>query len=641
MAEIREVGLGGPMNQNPDYSPLLGAVQGLGAAAVQGSATRKVDAAASDIAELAESSRMRLENDASINRTPGQYGPRDDLRAMLTAEGGAQQVLDRRGQEVAELTRQRVGRYQRAIEQGATNSQAARIAMQKEIRDLVSQYPGYAEHVRAAGAQAMGQEEFQVRTRDPDAVAKGTGSEYRSEFAKYVIDVNDQANDLQARGLFPNDAAKAAWVDRRKQDYISRQANEEILKGGELGESMTSRGAIRALNAHVGNDVIEFNNLMDGYLEAAGSGGTLTPEQQQQLGAVIDGAAAKAQQYWLSANAGRVMDAQTRQSYDDVMAQYGMAKQLLESNSLMELAQMKKSTMAAGLEITAMELFPMHGTLRMAFGEANLSAAITALTNPNSPLGSSIIRHNKMFRDYRAQNPTASNEQVALAVTNGVLGELSRWGYGQMSTEGALGALEVASSVSQSTSVQEREGNPTHRQMFDPTRMANDDILQSLNAANIRNTAELDRMQINAVKQVYLPTLRRWTEAAKNQPLSVSEVGMVTSPEQAERGAERWYQVVSGENGLDVIRFTRRPAGGLNVTRMPQLSTAATFMFQEAETEAGRVSIAGHPDVRRAVFQDKTSQEVMAEWLTDLNGGQTPASIPAWVASHPLARGGN
>lgn len=655
MADIKEVGLGSPLNQNPDYSPLLGAAAGLGAAVVQAGATRKIDEAAEDIAAVAESSRMRLEMDGSIARTPGKYGPRDDLRAMLTAEGGAQHVLDRRGEEVAALTRQRVGRYQRAIDQGATNAQAARIAMQKEIRDLISQYPGYAEHVRAAGAQAMGQEEFQVRSRDPDDVVKGTGSDYRSDFAKYVIDITDQANDLYSRGRFPNDAAREAWIDRRKQDYIARQSNDELLKGGELAETMTTRGALRTLNAYVQNDVIEFNDLMDGVLESAGDGGYLSPEQQQQLAGVIDQSAAKAKGFWLESNAGRILDSQSRQQYEDIMSQYGQARQLIESNSLMELAVMKKTTMAAGLEVTAMDLFPMHSVIRTAFGEANLGAAVAALYRPNTPLGSSIIRHNKMFRDYRTRNPGASEEQVAAAVTNDVVRELNQWGIGQLSTEGAIGALEVAQSISVDTPVAAREANPTHRQMFDPTRMREDATLKSLNAASIRATPELDSLQLNAVRQVYWPTLLRWTKQAKEQPFGAQETGLYpqsyTTVQEAvearERGEEfsqkepeRWFHVVPGDSGLDVIRFTLRPQGGIQVTRMPQLSSAATHMFQEGDTDRGRVSVAGHPDVSRELFQNRPANVVMEEWLMDLNGADSNQSAPAWVVNHPLFKGG-
>lgn len=500
----------------------------------------EVDEAATYVADLSN----QIRQDAESFRDAGDPDP------MVTAVQSREQALARQELKVTEEARRRFQRYQTAVMQGATNSSAARIAVQKEMRDLIARNPAYAAQIRQAAAHAMGEEEFLVLSRDlPTARA-----EQKSEFAKAM----DQAAEVVN--------AKAqlyGWDERTRQNHLANaqrntvrlfelQAANSVIEH-ELTADKVGAGYTLDMyrqNASLQADVV-MQELADSYISTPGGRG-LSPEIVQntrvQIGRTLQALRSNVEQ----ALAGNTSMSQTQKN-EEIAAAIAPLQQvyaLLDRDDAGAVLENYKRFLDNGVQVSFAQSLPIMYGVQQTFGDS--SPYILDTLSRGDMLSNLVLQNSPSFVDAQRLYPPGIANRAELirnhilhSLTNKV-GSIARGTVVPTPGSEAEGEAGTYLGLMGGTPVQTRNVDRTYQSTID----ALVDAGSSLVPAELANATQLDDAQKRAAKRYG----QEWNRVQEQLKETLEKYRSRT-------GTDAVVRVVTNPDGLPEVVIERMVTG--------------------------------------------------------------------------------
>lgn len=627
--DVRIAGMRNPLS--PGQDPAAGLI-GQAAGAVrrfrEGSLEDRVSQTADTAAELADETRTQLA--ATAGAVGGGRSPAENQALFETAEGlTAEELLSAREQEVTDQANVTFGRYRRALGQGATNAQAARIAVEKEMNDLISANPAFADTIRTAAARSLGQTEFQVLTRDRPA--GGAGSEYRSQFEKdkqSMLDVIDAQAALSPQKWSPE--YKQARTRQALSDLATRyeleNSNQLFSAGASFDENQSdlkvsnvrkraTLGANRLLTLGLdmidqsGQSVLGEQQLADIRVNVQGQMQALRMELENTLPPTI------------SQEDRNTKIAEALQPYSQVLS-------VLEGNRSSVVLQSIRNAQQLGSELTFSELLPFTMGMSDAFGQNY--GAVAARYEPGK-LADLVFQNNGApeLREMVNNGEISRTEipkLIAGRIQRNINAALSGDPNVDWRTVGAGYLGPAAASISKSG----RDGDEQYGEVLDATAAANPVEVQK----QIVGTANLDKHQQNVVNI--------WSTA-------VDQISSSAQQRVSGRASDtRDTYVMAGIGSDGRLRFTEYtailgtdPDTGEDVWRVQgqrpieNLSNAVSRLANRYGVGQGRSrSVLSHPQLNTGRFQGMNEEEYVQSIQDKINSSR---DVPEWLTGQRRA----
>lgn len=613
MADVQIARVGRTANESVDYRVLGNELAGLGQAINTRRVEGAIEEAAQDVQSFAEASRMFAEGNYSPSASP-------EARLRAAASQDPNVILAERANEIGADAARRFDRYRKAVEQGASNRSAARIAMQKEMRDLISQNPGYADVIRRAGDRALGNEEFQVMTRDLESPR----NEQATEFQKFQANIAQQADWLRNSNGWTAEQTES-WMERQIRTYIQSEDDarqNELLSNMDTGNARVATEKARLAGRQADTRVGEIADMVSLRIS---QGGTISPDEARQMLADLDNTIIEVEQQVRDAflNVPSVAAGQVEQEMANSTRNLRAVRTAIVENRFDNVAAIQVEAIKNNQVLTFAELLPLESAIVNVFGESNLSYYAKALTNSDDPLYQRIFRHSPWFASSRErlERMGMSPEQAHSYFISEVAESLERWKGGQADPRdmevvagvaGAAGARPAAA----------RNNDEMQKELFSVSGLTENAEQRRIGAAQIKASEGIDDHQFNAVRQFYLPA---WNGAIRDA---------IESPI---HGEERFFQLEIDGDGLPVImRYTRvgevtgSPETSPQIRRTVSRRLTDTYrdIFMKEQTQRGPRSMVERPRINQELFGGRSTGLIVSEYMAQLNGG---ADIPSWV----------
>jgi hypothetical protein len=489
---------------------------------------------AADIAKQANQTRFAAEGLASA----GSAAP------LMDAAMGREEYLIARGSEISDGARRRFERYKHAVEQGASNKSAARIAVQKEMRDMIANNPVYADVIRQAAAEAMGEEEFLVLTRDLQVKER---SETQSEFAKRLASADD---------VVATKAGLHGWSTERTEQY-RRELYQQVTNIWDLEQKANMFGqaeSVAGLETNFAMQTVRASNqiIADQYFQTAsgmlqrGPGGlSINPEQVRNLTVQLQTQIQTITSQMNREMAGRYSSpTEFQQQLDAAIAPLRETLEFLQDNNLATRLGEMKTFLDNNAHVSMYELLPMWTTVTTVFGD-NAEYVMRALER-NDAITNEMVRNSPIFADLRVRNHNMSPMDMRWLVVRHMQNSVEAVMQGRTLSESERAGLRGYVGLPYSMPSEVRNKDATYANVIRELAPRGDPLVGS----ELARTNDLDEHQIAAA--------RLWQ---RNMEASFGE---------AERMAAQWlkqnpegdYEVVIQESaGVPVIVLRRYAAG--------------------------------------------------------------------------------
>lgn len=525
---------------------------------------------------------------------------------LMDAAMGREEFLVAQGTRVSDQARKSFGRYKQAIEQGASNKSAARIAVQKEMRDMISNNPVYADVIRQAAAEAMGEEEFLVLTRDLNVREK---SQTETEFAKSLREAGDVAAYMASKNNWDqrtHDKFLTMAQDKVYQRYALTQSAELLSTSEEIAGLNTRRGVQVAITVSQDKADGLFGQAMN--MLTAGPGGlSLGIEQVNNLKTLADREIFQLEGLLRRELAGKTADVtQLNEQIAQATLPLRQLRTMLDDKNVgSRLAEMK-TALENGAHVSAAQLLPVMTSIRTVFGD-DMQYVLKALERDDS-IANEVFRNSPIFSDINRMFPDMDITQKRQLA----LDQMSR------STDALLGGAPMDSSL--------RDGTRGYLgiRYNSPVKTRNEDerygnVVQELArrgdplvGAELARTQQPDKHQL-AAATLWHDNFKANVQSAK----SIGEAWLKGAPD-----GERDYRVVVQESaGTPIIMIQRYQLGrefdaaGKETTTwrnspIPMDSASESFrgLFQpfKIDNAGTRRSAIENPAIYQHIFKDST-----------------------------------
>lgn len=382
----------------------LKAIEAVGDAVVgykEASFRSQLSEAADEVAQLANDVRQSAES----LREQGDADP------MLSAVQARDKAIQSKEIAVTEEARKRFERYQTAVAQGASNQSAARIAVQKEMRDMIARNPAFAAKIREEAARAMGEEEFLVLSRDLPTARK----EEQSAFAKDMAQAVEIANAK---------AASFGWSVREKEAYV-KALQRDVIRGHELtmkNEAIKQSQLVAGTEAGFVLDTYRQSStlaasavmyqLQDMYQQTPG-GAAISPQNiqtmRQQLDKTIVGLRTQLEKQ-LAGNTS-MSQAQKNEEINNSLASLSRVYELLERDDASVIIGNYKSLVDNSIDLSVAEALPLQYAATRAFG-AEAKVVLDTLLRQDE-LSNALLRNSSSFADAQRIFPEGTENRSA------------------------------------------------------------------------------------------------------------------------------------------------------------------------------------------------------------------------------------
>lgn len=453
---------------------------------------RDIRSTAAEVADQANQVRSIAES----RRDAGETDP------MLSSTIDQQRALLAQGDKISKAALKSFGRYKLAVEQGATNQAAARIAVQKEMRDMISNNPAYADVIRSAAAEAMGEEEFRTLSRDLAKPAKGpTLTE-----TKYSADIR-QAKEvaLHEASLRGYDEEMTAALVAKQQARVTQTYSDTIQY-----DQLNALGAVdaKAVDQRMNIALRASQKLTDDYADSLyslltpGHGGMqLDIAAANNMAATIDAKILDISGELRQSMAGSSLSMEQINTYaEQVTFPLRQLKEtIVGKDAGARIAQMRDALVANG-EVSLAVHMPLHYAATKAFGD-QAGLFIRALSG--DAIGNDIWNNSSLFKDYRdieaAQGKLFSAEERRMFATqrigNAVTSIVDTDIGAPLSLEQRAGGSAYLGVLYNAPSA-EREKSEDYGRVFNRLARMGD----SLTGSEIARTNDPDKHQIAASK---------------------------------------------------------------------------------------------------------------------------------------------
>lgn len=620
--DVAVAGLGSPLT--PTRDPSAGLISEAGAAVSrfrQGSLEDRVRRTADTAAELADETRTQLV------AQEGSTASRAESAALLqTAEGlTAEELLSGRERQVTEEANRVFGRYRRALGQGATNASAARISVEKEMQDMISANPAFADSIRTAAARAMGQTEFQLLTSDRPAGTEQTQSQFAKDRASALDAVDQQAAIMGWSETYKNARANQVLLDLSRKyqiensnQFFSESAtfdeNTAKLKANQVREKAQLR-ASEILN--VGLDALD---------QQGGEGGIPIIGEQQlaNLRVSIQSEMASYRQELEGSFPDTMDPARREELIASSMGPLNNVMSVLQSNRASEVLQGIRQAQQLGTEMTMTELMPYTMAMNDAFGqnaELVMSKYSPEKLSQLAFWNSAPRELQEMVRSgriQRSQIPDMFQDMLRQNLNAATTGDPeTNW---RMVGSGYLAPM---STVDPSA----RGGDTRYGEMVETTAaMAPVEVQKQ-----IVGTPQLDKFQKNVVKT--------WSTAVDNLiGMNQERVRSRSTPDQ---GRDTYVMATVGsDNRIKFMEYTAvlgtDPDTGEDVWRiqgrrpLDNLSEGVSRLTNRYGVGNGRSrSVLGHPQLNQGQFGGMSEEEYVETVQDRINSNR---DAPEWLS---------
>ena len=417
MAEVEVERFGKPAGESDrSVSTALEATAGVVADYKTASFTHDVRSTAEDVAAQANQTRFAAEGLAGSSADP-----------MLDATMGREQFLAAQGKNVSDQARKSFGRYKQAIEQGATNKSAARIAVQKEMRDMISNNPVYSDVIRQAAAEAMGEEEFLVLTRDLNVREK---SQTETEFAKSLREAGDVAAYMASRNNWDEQTHERFLGMAQEQVYQRYSLTQTVNLLGDAEEiaGFNTNRAVQAAAAVVQDKADGIFNQAFSMLTPGPGGLSLGPTEVNNLKVRVDEEIFEMEGLLRRELSGKASSAtQVNEQIAQATQPLRQVRTMLDDvNAGSRLAEMK-TALENGAHVSAAQLLPVMTSIRTVFGD-DMQYVLRMLERDDS-IANEVFRNSPLAADIHRLFPNMSiTQKRQLAIdqmgrsTNALLG---------------------------------------------------------------------------------------------------------------------------------------------------------------------------------------------------------------------------
>ena len=552
--------------------------------------------AADDVATLANEVRQSAES----LREQGDPDP------LMSATQARDQAIRNKELQVTEQARTRFERYQRAVAQGASNQSAARVAVQKEMRDMISRNPAFASKIREEAARAMGEEEFLVLSRDlPTQKA-----EQQSQFAK---DMQQVVEVGRAKG------ASQGWTPYQTDAYVA-SLQRDVIRTYELGartaaieqEQLVAGTEARfVLDTYRQSATLSANAIMyqlqDLYENTPG-GAALSPQNVQALRQQLDSAILGLRTQLDRQLAGNtsLSQAQKTEETNNALASLTKMYDLLQRDDAATIISNYKTLVDNGIDLSVAQALPLQYAAHRAFG-ADAKVMLDTLLRKDE-LSSAILRNSSLFADAQRIFPegTENRENLMRAyMINGLSSTVEGISSGTVVTtpgsnveKDAWAAIQPLSRLPVSARNQSAAYNTTIGALVEsgshlvPAKLAG-------------QTGQLDDAQKKAVS-LYAQDWERTTADLANE----------LNKHTGQDGRDAFVRVVTGADGLPAVVIERVTtirefdATGKATERLvvqppvPYLPATEAYrrLYGQYATQRGKLAPIDNPFVRRQVF---------------------------------------
>jgi hypothetical protein len=622
--DVAVAGLASPLTSTQD--PAAGLISEAGAAVKQfraGSLEDRVQEAASTAAELADETRTDVVARQGALSSAGQ----ENAALFQAAEGlTAQELLSARQQEVSKDAERIFGKYRRALGQGATNAQAARIAVEKEMQDLISSNPAFSDVIRTSAARALGQTEFQVLTSGVPVADKQNQSQFAKDRSA-LLDAVDQQAALQGWSeTYKASRTRSALLDlsRKYQIENSNQffeqtetfdANTADMKSSQIREKATIRA----------NELI--TNGLDAIDQNGGTAEGLPMLGEQQLAQIRVNVQSEMQSLrvelentfpdTLSPERRNALVSESLAPLQEVMT-------VLNSNRASEVLQGVRQAQQLGSELTFAQLLPFTMGMSDAFGQ-NYEAVVSkfepgrlaelAFWNAAPVELQEMVRSGDMKRtDIPNWFQRSLQRNVNSAVTGSADTNWSMVGSGYLAP--------MAAGVDR----QARDKDEKYGEVLDSAAAASPVEVQK----QIVGTGTIDKRQRNVVNT--------WKNAVnETSQLARERVASRSNPDQ---GRDIYVMATVGpDNRLQYIEYTAvlgtDPDTGEDVWRvqgtrpLPGLSEGVNRLANRYGVGKGQSrSVMGHPQINQQQFAGMSEEDYVMSVQDRINNNR---DVPEWL----------
>lgn len=325
--------------------------------------------------------QRRTANEYGIDANPGARLQRATSARADEMLSQGEQGLVAAEQQVGERAFRNFKRYKDAVDQGASNPAAARISIEKEMRDLIRSNPGFANVISQAANQAMTATEFQVLTRDPDAVKNV--NENLTPFEKTLLDLNKQA-DFWGDIYSWNPEQRESFITTEADKYIRAEALGRSLSAANNKSELTNLDVEQYGQGYVLQVQTEVEDIINSYglLE-----GEMIPQERVELLKVQFKDAEQAaitDFHQRVAGKGASSDTISR-TEAKIREQYKFVNEMLDSQSAATILETKAKLHENGAYISFTEFAPVIASLSEGVGGDNAAYFANVLLNPESP----------------------------------------------------------------------------------------------------------------------------------------------------------------------------------------------------------------------------------------------------------------
>lgn len=621
--DVQVAGLRDPLTSGQD--PAAGLIQQAGAAVSrfrEGSLEDRVASVARDAAELADENRTQLAASSGAFGS-GANSPDESAALLGAAEGqSAESLLAARETEVTDQANRVFGRYRRALGQGATNASAARIAVEKEMNDLISSNPAFADSIRTAAARALGQTEFQVLTQDRP---RATGSTATSQFEKDRQSVMD-ALDAQATLQNWSPTYKESRTRQAMSDLATRyeleNSNQFFQEGATFDKNQFTLKVAQVRNrARLGA-----NALITRGLDAIDQSGQAILGEQQVANLRVQ-VQSEMNQYRqeLEAIMPDTMSQEDRNTNLQAALQpFQQVMTALEGNRASEVLKSIRGAQQLGTEMAFSELLPFTMGMSDAFGQNYefVSSqfepgkfADLVFQNAGAPELREMVNNGEITRE---QLPQLISGRIQRARNAAVMGDPNTdW---RTLGAGYLGPMTVVPKA-------RRDVDDGYGEVLDSTAANSPVEVQK----QITGTAQLDKFQLNVVNtwatavDTITDSVRKRVQGRQGQENYDTYVMATVGPDNRLRYIE--YTAVRGrdpDTGEDVWRIQgRRP--------IENLSNAVSRLTNRYGIGNGKSrSILSHPQLNQSKFQGMAESDYVQSVQDRINSNR---DVPEWISS--------
>lgn len=535
---------------------------------------------------------------------------------LLDATLGREQFLTAQGDKIGAQARKNFERYKRAVEQGASNKSAARIAVQKEMRDMISNNPVYADVIRQAAAEAMGEEEFLVLTRDIAEPKSQNLAE--TEFSKRMREAREFAESKGVRNGWTRQQTEQAVANAQSyvMDTFDMGLQADLLEGSENVAGLQTRFSVQASVKVAQADA---NSLLDtavGALQPGRGGMELPIQTVNNLNISIERKMFELSGQLRTYLAGSAQSAeQINQQIEQVLAPYREVQKFLQGKDVGTRLAELKGALDSSAHVTMFEILPTYATASVVFGD-NVQYAMEALTR-NDAIANEVLVNSPMMADLRNSGIELSPDQkrqLALNQMNNSVTSVLGKDFSIPLTADERGGAGSYLGVMYNAELSDRERDTKYKSIVAALARRGDPLVGS----ELARTSEPDSAQIDAAKL--------WKRNFDQAVASAERIGRQWVKGREDQTDYRVELQDSG-TGTPVVVIRRFQLGGepSATGEMKDVWRESTPIVQDAASESYRglfkqYKIDNRGTTRRPLDNPAIYESVFGETTLDVDG---------------------